>query len=141
MSDSWQPHGLCSSPVSSVHGISQARILERLPFPPPGDLPDPGIKPVFLTSPVLARRFFTTSTTWDSVFKHFIIIRHDILIASSSVSKDHKQLKFNYTSLEKPLFSQFYQVHKVNSEKKLYNIALSNTNFHSFKRILLLTYF
>ena len=118
MSDSWQPHGLYRSPGSSVHGISQARILERLPFPPPGDLPDPGIKPVFLTSPVLARRFFTTSTTWDSVFKHFIIIRHDdILIASSSVSKDHKQLKCNYTSLEKPLFSQFYQVHKVNSEK------------------------
>ena len=29
----------------SVHGISQTRILEWLPFPSPGDLPDPGIKP------------------------------------------------------------------------------------------------
>ena len=29
-----------------VHGILQARILERFPCPPPGDLPDPGIKPV-----------------------------------------------------------------------------------------------
>jgi len=28
-----------------------------LPFPSPGDLPDPGIK---LTSPALAGRFFTT---------------------------------------------------------------------------------
>ena len=28
-----------------------------LPFPPPGDLPDPGIKPM---SPALAGRFFTT---------------------------------------------------------------------------------
>ena len=28
-----------------------------LPFPPPGDLPDPGIKPL---SPTLAGRFFTT---------------------------------------------------------------------------------
>ena len=28
--------------------------------------PDPGIKPVSLTSPVLAGRFFTTSTTWQS---------------------------------------------------------------------------
>ena len=117
MSDSWQPHGLYSSPGSSVRGISQSRLLERLPFPPPGALPDSGIKLVFLTSPVLARRFSTTSTTWDSVFKHFIIMRHDdILITSSSVSKDHKQLKCNYTSLEKPLFSQFY-IHKVNSEK------------------------
>ena len=35
----------CSPPGSSVRGISQARILEWLPFPSPGDLPDPGIKP------------------------------------------------------------------------------------------------
>ena len=38
----------CSQQGSSVHGISQARILEWLPFPFPGDLPNPGIK---LTSP------------------------------------------------------------------------------------------
>ena len=35
----------CSPPGSSVHGILQARILEWLPFPSPGDLPDPGIEP------------------------------------------------------------------------------------------------
>ena len=40
---------------SSVHGISQAR--SGLPFPSPGDLPDPEIK---LMSPALARRFITT---------------------------------------------------------------------------------
>ena len=40
----------CNLPDSSVHGILQARILEWLPFPSPGDLPDPGIKP---RSPVL----------------------------------------------------------------------------------------
>ena len=40
----------CSPPGSSVHGILQARILEGLPFPPPGHLPDPGIK---LRSPAL----------------------------------------------------------------------------------------
>ena len=34
-----------SPPVSSVHGILQARTLEWLLFPSPGDLPDPGIKP------------------------------------------------------------------------------------------------
>ena len=31
-----------SPPGSSVPGILQARALERLPCPPPGDLPDPG---------------------------------------------------------------------------------------------------
>ena len=44
-------------PGSSVHGISQAGILEWLLFPSPGDLPDPGSKPV---SPALAGGFFTT---------------------------------------------------------------------------------
>ena len=32
----------CSSPGSSVHGIFQARILEWVAFPAPGDLPWPG---------------------------------------------------------------------------------------------------
>ena len=35
---------------SSVHGILQAGILEWVAMPPPGDLPNPGIKP---RSPVL----------------------------------------------------------------------------------------
>ena len=34
----------CSPSDSSVHGILQARIMNRLPFPSPGDLPDPGIE-------------------------------------------------------------------------------------------------
>ena len=31
-----------------------------LPFPPPGDLPDPGVKPTSLGSPALADGFFTS---------------------------------------------------------------------------------
>ena len=31
--------------IAKVHGIFQARILDGLPFPPPGDLPNPGIEP------------------------------------------------------------------------------------------------
>ena len=34
-----------------------------LPFPSPGDLPDPGTKPESLLSPALAGRFFITSAT------------------------------------------------------------------------------
>ena len=45
MSDSCDPMD-CSLPGSSVHGISQARILERVAISSPGDLPDPGIEPV-----------------------------------------------------------------------------------------------
>ena len=35
----------CSLPGSSVRGIFQARVLGGLPFPSPGDLPNPGIEP------------------------------------------------------------------------------------------------
>ena len=35
----------CNPPGSSVHGISQTRILEWVATPSPGDLPDPGIEP------------------------------------------------------------------------------------------------
>ena len=47
----------CSPPGFSVHEMFQARILEWVPFPPPRDLPDPGIKPVFPVSLALAGRF------------------------------------------------------------------------------------
>ena len=36
--------------------------------PPPGDLPDPGIKPESLMSLALAGRFFTTGTTWEAPY-------------------------------------------------------------------------
>ena len=42
----------------------QTRILEWLPCPPPGDLPDPGIEP---TSLALAGRFFTTASPGKSI--------------------------------------------------------------------------
>ena len=35
----------CSLPGSSVDGIFQARMLEWVAFPSPGDLPNPGIEP------------------------------------------------------------------------------------------------
>ena len=47
----------CSPPGSSVHGILQARTLERVAIPFSGDLPNPGIE---LSSPAWARSFFTT---------------------------------------------------------------------------------
>ena len=40
--------------------FSRQEYWSGLPFPTPGDLPNPGIKPAPLVSPVLAGRFFTT---------------------------------------------------------------------------------
>ena len=55
-----------SLPGSSVHGILQARILEWVICPPPGDLSKPGTELTSLTSPALAARIFTTSSTWEA---------------------------------------------------------------------------
>ena len=41
-------------------GFSRQENWSGLPFPPPEDLPDPGIEPTTLVSPALAGGFFTT---------------------------------------------------------------------------------
>ena len=46
---------VCQAPLSM--GFFRQQYWPRLLFLPPGDLPDPGIKP---TSPALAGRFFIT---------------------------------------------------------------------------------
>ena len=49
----------CSPPDSSARESLQSRLLEWLPFPPRGDLPDPELKPASFTSHALAGDFFT----------------------------------------------------------------------------------
>ena len=41
-------------------GFPRQEYWTGLPFPPPGDFPDPGLKPTSPLSPALASRFFTT---------------------------------------------------------------------------------
>ena len=43
-------------------GFSRQENWSRLPCPPPGDLPNPGIEP----TSSLAGEFFTTSATWEA---------------------------------------------------------------------------
>ena len=64
----------CQPPF--VLGISQARVLEWVPFPSSRDLPYPGIKP---GSPTLAGRFSTTEPsgkTNHSYFKFCLMITY-----------------------------------------------------------------
>ena len=56
----------CSPPGSTVHEIFQARIMEWIAFPLPGDLPDPETE---LTYPALACELLTTERiiTYDKL--------------------------------------------------------------------------
>ena len=57
----------CSPPGSSVHGISQERILEWVAIFSSRDLSDPEIQPTSPVSPALAGRFFNTEPSGKSV--------------------------------------------------------------------------
>ena len=58
----------CSPPDSSVHGISQPRILGDCHFFLQGILSDPVTEPKSLASPAVAGKFFTMSTTWEALY-------------------------------------------------------------------------
>ena len=51
----------CQAPLSM--GFSRQDYWSGWACPPPGDLPNPGIEPVSLTSPALEGGFFNTSAT------------------------------------------------------------------------------
>ena len=67
---------LTATPKTVAHlaplslGFPRQEYWNGLPFPSPGDLPDPGIEPMSLKSPALAGRFFTTNTTWEALPGH-----------------------------------------------------------------------
>ena len=51
----------CQAPLSME--FSRQEYWTGLPFPTPGDLPNPGTKPTYLVCPALASGFFTT---WEA---------------------------------------------------------------------------
>ena len=54
----------CQAPLSM--GFYRQECWSGLPCPPPGNLPEPGIKPASLMSPTLADGFFTISSIWEA---------------------------------------------------------------------------
>ena len=54
LSYSVQPHGLQLAKLLCPWDLPGRKYWSRLPFPPPGDLPDPGIKPTSPVSPAFA---------------------------------------------------------------------------------------
>ena len=70
-------------------GFSRQEYWSGLPFPFPGNLPDPGIEPASRTSPALVGRFLTTSA-WTGLQK----IGNDLVAKQRCVS-----IVFMYSSL------------------------------------------
>ena len=54
-------------------GFSRQEYWSGLPFPSPGDLPDPGIEPTPLASPAFSGGFLITSATWEAPIKRYMM--------------------------------------------------------------------
>ena len=74
-SDSLQPHWLQHARLLCPQEFSWQEYCNRLPCPPPGNLPNLVIKPASLMSPALAGRFFTTRATWEGHTKLIWLIK------------------------------------------------------------------
>ena len=62
----------CQAPLSME--FSRQEYWNGRPFPPPGYLPDPGIKSMFLAIPALAGKFFTTAPPGKpNIYKYRIL--------------------------------------------------------------------
>ena len=57
-------------------GFPRQEHWSGLPFPPPRNLPDPGIEPASIMSSALGGRIFTTSATWKGISSHPGILIH-----------------------------------------------------------------
>ena len=99
----------CSLPSSSVHGISQARVLKWVAISFSRDLPNPGIKPV---SPALAGRFFTTEPPGKP---------GDSIIVKN-MRNQNKLYTYYFFSLEKHLISHINNTKNKNSTNIHINI-------------------
>ena len=68
-------------------------------FPSPGDLPDPGIEPRSLTSPILAGRFFTTEPPGSPCVVSIVHIFLFLVIDELSLVKELSLVVWLYLSL------------------------------------------
>ena len=100
VSDSWRLHGLWPARLL-VHGILQAGILE-LPFPPPGDLLNPGIEPRSSESPRLAGRFFTTGPPWKTLCLNHAYYFLYFVFKVLSINENCLALKRTWSSFSSP---------------------------------------
>ena len=74
----------CQAPLSM--GFSGQEYYSGLPCPPPpGDLPDPSIKPMSLMSATLAGGFLITNSIWEA-YLYLYLFMHMFLISTITIT-------------------------------------------------------
>ena len=90
----------CSPPGHSVHGIPRQKYWNKLPFPSPGDLLNPRVKP---PSSALASRLFTTEPP-IYVYIHIYVCILNVYLQLNTV-----QLQYEYYLL----YTIYYTIIKI----------------------------
>ena len=85
LSDSLQPHGLWPARLLCPWGVSRQEYWSGLSCPPPGDLPNPGIKPTSHVSHI-AGGFFTIWATRKPISSLLMFIHHTEFIRRNKAS-------------------------------------------------------
>ena len=98
----------CQAPLSME--FSRQEYWSGLPFPSPGDLPDPGIKPASPCIPMpsaLAGGSFTTSTTWGvpiNIYVYVSVFFSFYWLSLGHQKADHTPVLGQWNSLGEILF-------------------------------------
>ena len=83
-------------------GFSKQEYWRGLPFPSPGDLPDPGIEPSSPASPALASGIFTSEPPgkphlqWNHFFKRFFLTPQTILAIKDGYNHILRKLRIRF---------------------------------------------
>ena len=101
--------------------FSRQEYWSGLPWLSPGDLLDSGIEPMFLMSPALGGRFFTTCATWEAPFHqyHFMAKHSDGFSSkcyshtSSSFKCSSKAFSSQYSKITSSRFTKTFILKKI----------------------------
>ena len=124
----------CRPPGSSIHGMSQARIQSGLPFPSPGNLPDPGIEPGSPALQVHNKGSVNVSYFLPSLMGNFVNFSNIVFVVCDSF------LKFSPCRLctvskyiegrnHEALTKMFFLMNKELKIKNIYHSAKSHYGF------------
>ena len=112
MSDSWTLWTVALQASLST-GFSRQEYWNGLPFFPPGDIPDPGIKPRSPSSPALASRFFYHCPNWKAPTRayYLAIKKNEVLTPDNNYAKWKNQMhKILYCRIP---FIHSYSIHSI----------------------------
>ena len=76
LSDSFRPLWTAARQAPLSMGFPRQEYWSGLPFPPPEDLPNPGIKSISFASLAVAGRFFTTRATWGALKDIRVVLQY-----------------------------------------------------------------